>query len=870
LNAAAATVERRVITCNLNDADDVSEVGNKAYNLSRILKLGLSVPAGFVVTNAAFSWFARANYIDLEAESRPDLENASIPRAVLDQILELRNSSLPSGMLAVRSSAIGEDGADASFAGQLDSILHVETAADLERAVLACWSSYWNERVLSYQTARSVRLRGMAVIVQSQVASRISGVLFTQSPGGGAEQDQLCVEYCAGFGDAVVSGRVNPGRFRIAKADCRTTIDAAGDLDATAEAVLFDPHQIERLARAAHLLEQHFGRPQDIEWTIDDSGELRLLQSRPISVPASNSPFRILWSNANVNENFPEPISPFLYSIAREGYYHYFRNLALAFGISAARVRSMEPSLRYLVGVHHARIYYNLTHIHSVFRRALPGERLAGFFNDFVGADPISSSTPAMKRPQRFQVLELGRIATRTAWQFAFLTRRVEDFERVADDWAQTTRPQDLDHRSLVELRDMLRGFMEIRCHRWTNASLADAASMICYGILKLLLRSAYPGSEDSALHNNLLKALGVVSVQPAIQLWALSRRILEDGDTARWFKHIPSGAILDALQTDPQRKRLRAELDDYLGKWGFRFSGELMMTVPSLEENPLPLLDMLKTYLHAEGTAPIDSIRQLESEQACATARVLKDLRDNKRIPHVPRPFQACLVRLVLRATQRAIRLRERARSKQALLYNRCRRIALAIGDQLARAGTIREAGDVFFLTHTELDEFLTGHAMFPGSLAEMIALRKRAHHDAHQSIAPDTFNLAEGCYRVAEPNRTGGSRPAHSGMSGTGACGGQVTAPAAVLGSVADAHLLQVGNILVTRQTDPGWAPVFSLIRGLVIERGGMLSHGAIIAREFGLPCVVGVKGATEQIPQGALLSVDGDQGRVRIVVD
>ena len=839
-----------------------------------MLALGLNVPGGFVITNTAFRLFCDANEIGCNPSSPPDLSRIQIPHEILNEVLDFWPVSIPAEPVVVRSSAVGEDGVEASFAGQLDSILHVETIEDIKHALLTCWCSYWNERVLSYQRAKGVRLRGMAVIVQTEVKSLVSGVLFTRAPETRVPQAEICVEYCAGFADALVTGRLNPGRFRVDRGNCRYTIDERQHLDTVAERLLFNARQIEALAHTADVLEAHFGRPQDVEWTIDDSGKLFLLQSRPITATAfagaSGFASEVLWSNANVNENFPGPITPFLYSIAREGYYHYFRNLAIAFGLSRRRIRAMEHSLRYLVGVHHARIYYNLTAIHSVLRTAPFGDELAGFFNDFVGADAIAPAANVRQSSRWAEAFELCKTAIRTTQQVAFLTRRVEQFERTADEWAESTHPSNLENRSLLALRDSLRGFMEIRCHRWTNASLADAASMFCYGILRLLLRRAFPSESDSALHNNLLKGLGgVVSVQPAIELWELSRRILAHPETAQWFAETKSSDILKSLEAEPRLQWLLSALNAYLERWGFRFSGELMLTLPSFQEDPTPLFDMLKTYLKAEGAAPIDAIRQIESAQISAATSVLADLRQAKRIRGIPRCLQAPIVSFALKATRRSIQLRERARSKQALLYSRCRRIALAIGSQLVRNGTLYTAADVFFLSYPELDELLSGCAMFPETVAETIAIRKRAHFEASKSVAPETFNMREGDYRASETIRPNGETSASGKqMFGNAACGGHVTARAAVLESVADAHLLEGGDILVTRQTDPGWAPVFSLIRGLVIERGGMLSHGAIIAREFGLPCVVGVKEATTRIPQRSLVFIDGDRGHVRIL--
>jgi pyruvate,water dikinase len=228
----------------------------------------------------------------------------------------------------------------------------------------------------------------------------------------------------------------------------------------------------------------------------------------------------------------------------------------------------------------------------------------------------------------------------------------------------------------------------------------------------------------------------------------------------------------------------------------------------------------------------------------------------------------------LVLKWTQAAVACRERARLKQALLYTRCRRVALAIGDELVRAGRLSDRDAIFMLSWQEIDEICAGRTMFPRDLASLVAWRTQAHATESAATPPDTFYLppagillpgawrqADRCVR-ASADLAGGTT-----LQGTTACGGQVSSRAAVLAGVHEAHLLQRGDVLVTRQTDPGWAPVFCLVSGLVIERGGMLSHGAIIAREFGLPCIVGVPNATAAIPHGARITVNADDGFCRV---
>jgi pyruvate,water dikinase len=209
----------------------------------------------------------------------------------------------------------------------------------------------------------------------------------------------------------------------------------------------------------------------------------------------------------------------------------------------------------------------------------------------------------------------------------------------------------------------------------------------------------------------------------------------------------------------------------------------------------------------------------------------------------------------------------RERARLKQALLYSRCRRVAIAIGAKFAAAGQLGAANDIFFLTYQEIDALGSGAAMFAHGLRSTIELRRTQHVELSAMHPPDSFVLPEGGYLplYSEDKAEALAEVGRATLLGTGACGGKVTGCAAVLSNAEEAYLIGKGDVLVTKQTDPGWAPVFYLIRGLVIERGGMLSHGAIVAREFGLPCVVGATGATRIIAHGQSITIDGDKGEV-----
>ena len=932
----------------LGQALDPRQAGGKASNLSKLIGLGFPVPAGHVLTCEAFRRFLAADGLgariaalerrldpldpsrrrEVSEAVRAQVEGASLPAGVVEA-LEAAASELPAGArLAVRSSAVGEDGAAASFAGQFDSVLHVTPGDGLRRAVRTCWASYWSERSLYYRAARDAGLGGMAVVLQRQVSARVSGVLFTRAPAGvpaaadrpaGADDD-LVIECCPGLADRLVSGQVDPLRLVVPRA-ARTPsagTPSAGNLLTAAD--------VRSLTAVALRLERELGAPQDVEWTVDDDGRLWILQARPITTAheaprtatagvanaatdeapraaaheapraASSETLRaagapVLWSNANVNENFPAPISLLLYSFAAPGYYHYFRNLGLAFGISRGRLAAMDPALRAIVGVHGGRLYYNLTNIHAVLRMAPCGERLARAFNQFVGADDIAPSPAGAARwgqgrGRVGQAFELLRVAVRTTWQYLFLRRRLEAFEDRADRFAARTHPEQLEGRPLPGLLEDLRSFLDIRFHRWKDASLADAAAMVSYALLQRELRGV---DTRGGLHNRLLRALpGVPSAVPPLRLWALSRLIRSDTRLDRLFASAATPAILDALRHDDRFVGFRRELDRFLDDWGFRSSAELMLTVPSLQEDPGPVIELLRQYAASDAEPPESVIARQAAERVQETSDVVRTLARRS-------PVAALRVWLLLRAAQASVAYRERARLKQALLYTRLRRVALAIGRRLADARRLVRPDDVFMLTWQEIEEVGTGRAMFPYRVPDLVALRRREHAALAAMQPPATVTVPLGEYlppgpwgdrgdrvdrndrsdrvdrgdrgkpagRSATVDRPGEQTPVRSTLRGTGASGGTAAGPAAVLGDVRDAARLRGGDVLVTRQTDPGWAPVFGLVSGLVIERGGLLSHGAIVAREFGLPCVVGVENATGRIRPGQHVTVDGDRG-------
>lgn len=867
-------------------AGDASCCGGKAASLGCMIRADLPVPEGGVLGVQVLQDFLDETGLGARIEARlsslRDADPAGLAQIEADVRSWFEAEPWPASMSplldciaadlsrastwAVRSSAAGEDGSRASCAGLMDSVLGVATRASLERALRQVWASRWSARGLAYERTGRGTLGSMAIVVQRQIDPWLAGVLFTRSPESDGEAFMLC-EYGNGLADRLVAGEIDPARLRIARDGSTATLMARID-----GVPVPDATTIRALAAAARSAERLFGGPQDIEFAIDRDGKVWLVQSRPITkaMPVGVRR-RIVWSNANVSENFPAPVSPLLYSIAAPGYSAYFANLGRAFGLARPRLARMKPDLAGIVGVHAGRLYYNLTAIHAVLGQAPFGERLCAWFDEFTGArDPAERSAAGRKgfvRSAR-DALELAWIVARTTWQYLFIERRVAAFEARIDAFAAASAPERLPALDLLGLRDLLRGFCDIRLRHWTSASLADAAAMVCYGLLKSFVHRATGGVEAASAHNDLLKGLsGLKSAEPVEALWQLAQCVRDDPELQRLFQTHGGDELHARIRSDARFAMFRHRFHDYLDRWGFRCSGELMLTVPSFQERPGELLDIVRSYATQTDSAPQARLAKQRDERLAATRAVLAAASEQPVVRGLPGPSLAALLSPVLAATQASIGLRERARLKQALLYSRLRRIALEIGRRLEAQGALGAADDTFFLTMEEIDQLLSGFAMFPAEARALVAIRREAHQ-RHCEIEPlDVLVASEGEYPDAcQPHAIEASGA--ECLRGDSVCGGVASGPAKVLTDVAQASSIAKGDVLVTRQTDPGWAPAFVAIGALVLERGGMLSHGAILAREYGIPTVVGVPRATERIVSGSVVRVDGDRGEVHRV--
>ncbi len=355
-----------------------------------------------------------------------------------------------------------------------------------------------------------------------------------------------------------------------------------------------------------------------------------------------------------------------------------------------------------------------------------------------------------------------------------------------------------------------------------------------------------------AGLQNTLIQSIpDLVSNEPIFALWQLKELVSAEsfGD----LFETSAENILHELWQNPQYENLHEGVKQYLADWGFRCSGELTFLTQNYQEDPLSFIRILKIYVMADNQDPNVRFRLKQDEQKARLVEVSRDLNS----------VQSAVLKSLVRFARFAISCRERVRMQQALAYSHFKAINLSLGADLVRTGLFNAPMDIFYLEYDEVSRILNQEWTDRNYLRSLIALRKKKM--AESAECPETFHANNDDYKNRYSDQDAAPNGGDRCYAGLPACGGIIQARAVVLDSIHEIGSLKMGDILVTKQTDPGWICAFPLISGLVVERGGMLSHGAIVAREFGIPAVVGLKDITKIIKTDDIVTVDGNQGLV-----
>jgi rifampicin phosphotransferase len=875
-------------------------VGGKAANLGELIRAGFAVPEGFCVTTAAYALLSEsagleamltalatsraegaAWWTELAAAARTALLQAPVPASVTEAITQAyqelgRRESVP---VAVRSSATAEDLPSASFAGQQETYLNIVGIEALLDAVQRGFASLWTDRAVSYRHSlgidpRTVRL---AVVVQRMVDAQVAGVLFTANPLTGKRRE-IVIDANPGLGEAVVSGATNPDHFVVHTTtgemverrlgDKRVIIRAAStggtqkiEADAHTTSACLSHTQVRALADLGAQVEANSGAPQDIEWAMDATGHFWLTQARPITtlfpLPAdapSTDEHLQAYLSFNVQQGTHLPFTPTGLSAV-----HMLAScIATCFGFPP-RNRVQGPRF---VTEAASRIFIDVTAAlrNSFGRRLLlrsmeEAEIHAARVFQQLAADARFSLIPAPSFPFFRAIISL-LVRSRMPWHVfqALLSPRIgrERLLRLERALREEGRVEATD--ALADPVDRLAAaeqlFFSATIRLLNSASAAMVGGMETFTLAGQLLGDCASASELQGVLRGLPSN---PTTEMNLVLWALAQQVHADQAMTELVRGTPPARLAEDYRHGSLPQPLQQGLANFLATYGHRSVSELDLGVPRWSEDPTYLLEILANYLqlHDQALSPDVQYRRATQEAEAMVAELTRRARRKSWL-------RGLLVGFCLNRARALGGLRELPRFCLTLLLARARQLLWPVGEELVRAGRLEQAEDIFFLTLPEAREALAGTAM-----RTLVRERRSAYEQELTRRHVPLVLLSDGTEPSAEPST---AVSAHATLLGTPASPGVVTAPARVLLDPQGAELAP-GDILVAPSTDPGWTPLFLTAGGLVMETGGMMSHGVIVAREYGIPAVVGVPGATERIPTGRRLTVDGTAGTIVI---
>ncbi|MFN8636469.1 MAG: PEP/pyruvate-binding domain-containing protein [Chloroflexota bacterium] len=881
-------------------------VGGKGASLARLATAGLPVPSGFHVTTDAYRRFVADNGLQpvildavrtadpvrpdtLEAASRVIHDRfleASMPDAVAEEIAAAY-AQLPGEdpAVAVRSSATAEDLPELSFAGQQETLLNVHGRPALLNAVKRCWASLWTARALGYRAQHGIDQEAvsLAVVVQLLVPADAAGVLFTADPVTGA-RDQLMMTAAWGLGEAIVGGQVTPDTLTVEKATGRivsqeiadkqvmTVRTAAGTEerstpDALRRAPVLDRASVAELTRLGVQIERLYGVPMDVEWALTAGGSsggdgesglgtteprsaerrassVAILQARPITGLPPEPEAPLAWrlpdpdgkyARSSIIELLPGPLSPLFGSLGVQEINQGYRRLAETFFGSAA---------------------------------AIPKDLMVTI-NDFAYYDirfGARQTLAIVVQMPRFVRKAFGTAETR--WRYESRPRYAETVAR----WQQR-------ELSTLPARELLRGVHEILVQAIDHYSSIQAGILPSAYLSEYLFTLFYehvvrrPDDPPAVTFVLGFDSLPIRAEKSLYDLahWCRERPALADllaqtpaAQIATWLAEPTSShaAPLPATSRPEEWPELQARFASHLARFGHAIY-DLDFAQPVPADDPTPLLETLRQLVQGHGSDPYRRQRAAAGLRVEAVGRMRARLRGWRRSSF----------RRLLDWTQRYAPLREDALGDVGLGWPLVRRLLRELGRRLVVAGAVEREDDVFWLLDSEVDAFADeldrGRTRLDDTMAAVRERKARIGRESRQtppSSLPERVTFAGFDFTSWLPART--TQEAGDTIRGIGASPGRVTAIARVLRGPEQFGQLRQGDVLVAPITTPAWTPLFALAAGVVTDVGGPLSHSSIVAREYGIPAVLGTGVATQRIQSGETIVVDGSAGTVTLV--
>jgi pyruvate,water dikinase len=886
---------------SLDAARDIDEtpIGPKAMSLIRLGRIGLPVPAGFCVAATVLQEHLEQNNlvagvkatVDKLAEAKPqakgallaNLRAAIIKPPLAEEVqreIETHYRALAADHVAVRSSGTAEDLPGHSFAGQYDTYLGVADMAGCVEAIKKCWASLWTLRAYEYRERNGFdHLKiGMAVIVQTLITADVSGVIFTVDPLTGG-RSRTIIEACFGLGEILVSGKVTPDRFIVHKRNFKIlsrtisekkverTLVGAGLVKEQAvprersSACCLENEQIRKLAKLAKKVETELASPQDIEWAICNK-TIFFLQSRPITAlpPEKSWEDRQIWCCIPAREVMPDVVTPMSLSVIDA--------LLADFIDPIFRLLCMDRGKHPIYGLVAGRIYFNANIWGAVFWD-LPGTKGLDFMKLAGGHKGLQKVIDRLQnacdedlpdvRFKRYKFfLKIPLIILGALGNTPNKGRRILAKVGVENEERLRLHPASLTTEEIAA------------CCQEIMMRLTERLGLLLYlfsvlGALPLLDMVCNKWLPDSgAKAGKLLTGMGgMVDAAAGLDIWRLAAMANSKAEVRDLIlSNEDWRAIEENLSHTGSGREFLAEWNRFMLLHGHHCRGELELYNRRWAETPDYVLKFVRSHITQMG--------KIDPVQSFATAAKQRRELEQQCRKQLKNPIKRMIFNLLLARAQQGSVFRENAKSEVIKLLTTMRKLLIELGKRLTDSGVLENADDIFFLRREEIAPVVNGSADF--DIRQAVTARRAEYNKNNSVIPPDVvFGKFDPDSHIPDPPagcRAGIEDEQTQVLNGLGVSPGRAMGKARVILRADTEEQLLAGEILVAPFTDPGWTPYFVPAAAIVMDEGGVISHGSIVAREYGIPAVVNVGNGTESIKTGQTIQVDGDHGVVRIV--
>lgn len=838
-----------VIYCDFNKTIAAERIGGKAYNLRHLSKWGFLVPKWFCLTTNFFRaflgdyWSEYQNLLKNYSEQnrqevikliKKQTFSAELKTAVNEQLQDF-------GQLAVRSSATDEDGANYSFAGMMESylnVLHEDVFATIKR----CFISTFSTRAMEYRLRNKLPLAQImpAVVVMEMVPAEVAGVIFTTNPRTN-NPDEILISAVKGLGESLVSGEQDSQDF---------VVDMENQLIKPVNAIL-DENTVVKLADLARKVEKSYKRrqAQDIEFAIRN-GEIYLLQARPIATYAridKDLPRTIL-DNSNIIESYSGVTTPLTFSFAQEVYGKIYHQTLRNFGIEKSAIEALDDELNHMLCFYENKVYYNLNNWYQM-TALYPGyNKNKKYMENMMGVKVSLNDSHV------YQNTRTARIYLRFARK---MLRMRKDSVKFLDKFHQVTDPlrgQDFVGKSNRELLQIYNNLETEIIDDFTTPIANDMGAMVFYGLLTDKIKRAKILHGDGLASDIFSQQGGVESMKPTTELLAITAEIRDNAKLCELFK---TTSIANLKQKLRQNKLpIFQKLNQYIADYGARSMEELKLETITMAQDPSFLFQTIKQYLESNIETSLPK-KQAKTE---STEELLSHYKGLNKF----------YVEKLLNITKYFIRNRELLRLQRTYIYDIARSIFVRFGYNFKEAGIIGSYRDIFFLEKNEIFQIARTkrEKIDVAYWKTMIRGRKREYEQNKDKLVYERMYF----YGEVTPKNM---LPVYSAQEVAdepgvlrGVAGGGAVKTGVVQYITDPSQTVRENAILMAKRTDPGWVVLFPLAKAVIIERGSILSHSAVVAREMGKTLVVGVRGLTDKIHDGDKVEVDGINGTIRVL--